>query len=76
MKAGDATRHNGWLIHGASPNYTSIMREARIVAYYPDGTRVGEFMNPSRINDAKNYLGGRKAGDLADNELNAVVYQR
>ena len=76
MKAGDATCHNGWLIHGASPNQTNTMREAMIVAYYPDGTRVGELMNPSRVNDAKDYLGGRKTGDLADSELNTVVYQR
>lgn len=51
------------------PNQTNIVREAMIVAYYPDGTQVGEFMNPSRINDAKGYLGSRKTGDLADSEL-------
>ncbi|MEM7031330.1 MAG: phytanoyl-CoA dioxygenase family protein [Chloroflexota bacterium] len=76
MKAGDATFHNGWLIHGASPNKTQTMREAMIVTYYPEGTRVGELLNPSRVNDAKVYLGGRKPGELADSALNTVVYQR
>lgn len=74
MKAGDATFHNGWLIHGATANQTETMREAMIVTYYPDGTRVGELDNPSRVNDAKVYLGGRKTGALADSELNTVVY--
>ncbi|MEM7132246.1 MAG: phytanoyl-CoA dioxygenase family protein [Chloroflexota bacterium] len=76
MKAGDATFHNGWLIHGASPNKTQTTREAMIVTYYPDGTRIGELLNPSRVNDAKVFLGGRKPGELANSELNTVVYQR
>lgn len=76
MKAGDATFHNGWLIHGASPNHTNVMREAMIVTYYPDGTCVDELINPSRVNDAKVYLGGRQTGEVADSALNTVVYQR
>ncbi len=52
------------------------MREAMIVTYYPDGTRVDELSNPSRENDARVYLGGKKPGELADSELNTVVYRR
>ena len=60
----------------ATPNRSSAMREAMIVTYYPDGTRVDELSNPSRENDARVYLGGRKPGELADSELNTVVYRR
>lgn len=74
MAAGDATFHNGWLIHGATANQTARMREAMIVTYYPDGTRCDELTNPSRVNDAKVFLGGRQPGELADSELNTVVY--
>ena len=74
MKAGDATFHLGWTIHGASANNSDKMREAMIVTYYPDGTKVDELSNESRINDAKQFLGGKQPGELADSELNTVVY--
>ena len=76
MYAGDATFHNGWTIHGATENHTHHMREAMIVTYYEDGTRVDELSNPSRVHDAKTFLGGRKAGELADSEMNRVLYQK
>ncbi|MBV7328100.1 phytanoyl-CoA dioxygenase family protein [Chloroflexi bacterium TSY] len=76
MKAGDATFHNAWLIHGATANRSEIMREAMIVTYYPDGTRVDELVNPSRINDTKVFLGERQPGELADSALNTIVFQR
>lgn len=74
MNAGDATFHRGWLIHGASANKSDTIREAMIVTYYPDGTKVAELSNESRVGDAQNYLGGRQTGDLADSDLNTVVY--
>ena len=45
--------HNAWILHGATPNRSSTMREAMIVTYYPDGTRVDELSNPNRENDAR-----------------------
>ena len=51
------------------------MREAMIVTYYPDGTRVAEFDNPQRAGDAKAFLGGREPGQAADSALNPVVYR-
>ena len=76
MCAGDATFHNGWTMHGATANQTKTMREAMIVTYYPDGTTVDKLCNPSRSHDAQNFLGGRKEGDLADSEMNPVLYRR
>ena len=79
MKAGDATDatfHNGWIVHGASANLTEQLRSAMIVTYYPDGTRCGEFQNPSHEGDAKGFLGGVQPGDLCDNDAtNPVVWR-
>ena len=75
IKAGDATFHTGWTIHGALPNNSDSLREAMVVTYYPDGTRVDELSNESRVGDAQTYLGGRTTGELADSEMNTLVYE-
>ena len=75
LAAGDCTFHLGWTVHGATANHSAVMREAMIVTFYPDGTRVDALTNPSRVNDARVFLGGRRPGELADSELNTVVYR-
>ena len=75
LAAGDCTFHLGWTVHGAPANHSAAMREAMIVTFYPDGTRVDALSNPARVNDARVFLGGRKPGELADSELNTVVYR-
>ena len=75
LAAGDCTFHLGWTVHGAPANHSAAMREAMIVTFFPDGTRVDTLSNPSRVNDARVFLGGRKPGELADSELNTVVYR-
>jgi hypothetical protein len=40
LAAGDCTFHLGWTVHGAPANRSAAMREAMIVTFYPDGTRV------------------------------------
>ena len=74
--AGDCTFHFGWTAHGAGPNLSEKMREAMIVSFFADGTRVGELYNPARVNDAKYFLGGKKTGELADSDLNSIVYNK
>ena len=74
--AGDCTFHFGWTAHGAGPNLSERMREAMIVSFFADGTRVGELYNQARVNDAKYFLGGKTTGELADSDLNTVVYQK
>ena len=66
LAAGDCTFHLGWTVHGAPANHCAAMREAMIVTFYPDGTRVDALSNPSRVNDARVFLGGRAPGELAD----------
>ena len=74
MMAGDCSFHLGWTVHGAPGNRSQKMREAMVVTYYPDGTRVDELSNPSRVADAEEFLGGRSEGELADSELNTIVF--
>ena len=74
MMAGDCSFHLGWTVHGAPGNLSREMREAMVVTYYPDGTRVDALSNPSRVADAEEFLGGRAEGELADSELNTIVF--
>jgi len=76
MKAGDATFHYGWTLHGAGPNRTETMREAMIVTMFADGMRVAVPSNPSQENDRVTYLGGRAPGALADSDLNTLLYRK
>jgi hypothetical protein len=47
-----------------------------VVTYFPDGARYQRpFPNAAQAQHAANYLGGRGAGELADDdESNPVVY--
>jgi len=46
-----------------------------VVTFFPDGTRCGELLNPSREGDAKTFLGGKEPGELCDNdETNPIVW--
>jgi len=74
MRAGDATFHSGWTLHGAPANETNTMRRVMTVIYYADGTKVGELDNPMRENDARQWLGGRTTGELADGPLNPLLW--
>ena len=74
MRAGDATFHSGWTLHGAPANETSTMRRVMTIIYYADGTRVGALDNPMRENDARQWLGSRRTGEVADGPLNPLLW--
>ena len=76
MAAGDVAFHFGWTVHGALPNRSDRLREAMVVAFYPDGTRVDDLTNDYRVKDARVFLGGRRPGELADDPGNTVVWPR
>ena len=75
IEAGDCTFHFGWTIHGAGVNISNKLREAMVVTYYPDGTRVGKLDNEARVHDAKVFLEGKKEGEIANNSINTIVYK-
>ena len=76
IKAGDYTFHFGWTIHGAGLNKSNKVREAMVVTYYADGSRVGKLETKDRKGDAELFLGGKKAGEIADNPINSIVYKK
>lgn len=75
MRAGDATFHNGWVLHNAPGNSTDRMREVMTVIYFADGTFVCEPNNPGRENDLKTWLPGCLPGDLAVSAINPLLYR-
>ena len=74
MRAGDATFHSGWTLHGAPANETQTMRCVMTIIYFADGTRVGALDNPMREDDARQWLGSRRTGELADGPLNPLLW--
>jgi len=76
MRAGDATFHFGWTLHAAEGNASPKTREAMVVSYFADGTRVARPINDSQEHDRKHFLGGRQPDELADSGLNPLVHSR
>jgi hypothetical protein len=76
MRAGDATFHYGWTLHGAPGNSTPRPREVMTVIWFAHGARVVEPGNANRRRDLERWLPGLKPGDLAASELNPLVFRR
>lgn len=76
MRAGDATFHHGWCVHGARPNSSCTMREAMVVAYYRDGMRVGKANNYAKVRNLEAFLDDLPEGSLAAGSTNTLVYSR
>jgi ectoine hydroxylase-related dioxygenase (phytanoyl-CoA dioxygenase family) len=74
MRAGDATFHDGWCIHGAQGNASTSLRAVMTVIYMEADAVVTEPDHPSREKDLKTWLPGLRAGDLAASPLNPVVW--
>jgi ectoine hydroxylase-related dioxygenase (phytanoyl-CoA dioxygenase family) len=76
MSAGDCSFHFGWTIHGAGLNKSNKVREAMVVTYYADGSRVGKLDTKDRKGDAELFLGNKKEGELANDPMNTIVYKK
>lgn len=74
MKAGDATFHAGFTLHGAPGNSGTYAREVMTVIYFADGVQLGELSNPHKNNDRNAFFPGLEPGDLAQTSLNPVCY--
>jgi ectoine hydroxylase-related dioxygenase (phytanoyl-CoA dioxygenase family) len=73
MRAGDASFHAGWTVHGAHPNASARMRAVMTVIYFADGLRVTA--RPSRLQrrDLEVWLPGCVPGGPAASPLNPVL---
>lgn len=76
MRAGDATFHYGWTLHGAPANRTGRTRAVMTVIWFEDGARIIEPDNASRKRDLERWLHGLPPGDPAAGPLNPLVYRR
>jgi len=74
LAAGDATFHAGWTLHGAPPNETDRMRSVMTVIYYADGARAIQPDHAYRQADLARWLGGIAPGEVADRELNPLLF--
>lgn len=74
MRAGDATFHDGWCIHGAQENASASIRAVMTVIYMEADAVVTEPDHPSREKDLRTWLPGLQPGDAAASPLNPVVW--
>jgi phytanoyl-CoA hydroxylase len=71
MKAGDASFHNGYSIHGAGANMTPGWRRAMTCGYMPEGSTFNGIRNIL----PKDYFDSLKIGDVLDSdELNPLIW--
>ena len=76
MRAGDATFHSGWTLHGAPANETTTMRSVMTIIFFADGARVGPIDTPMRRDDNEKWLQSLPTGALAASELNPLLWSR
>lgn len=74
LKAGDATFHSGWVIHGAHSNTGVDPREVLTIIYYEDGARLVEPETQYRKVDMEAFHPGQRPGEPAASPLNPLLY--
>jgi ectoine hydroxylase-related dioxygenase (phytanoyl-CoA dioxygenase family) len=74
LRAGDATFHAGWTLHGAPPNPTGLLRAVMTVIYFADGLRAVEPDHPFRAYDLAKWLPGIAPGELAASPINPLLH--
>jgi len=72
MRAGDASLHLAWTLHGSGPNDSAVCREAMTVIFMPDGARVLAPTNAGQRTDLETWLPGLRPGDVAASPLNPL----
>ena len=73
LRAGDATFHAGWTIHGAAGNPSKTMRSVMTIIYFADGTRIAA-ANDFQRGDLQHWLADLPAGSLANGPKNPLVW--
>lgn len=74
--AGEISFHGGWTFHRASANTSDKVRAVMTVIYMEDGTKVCEFKNEAHPKDRDAFLPGLEPGEIAQTELNPLIYKR
>ena len=75
LRAGDATFHDGWMVHRAPGNQTGPMREVMTVIYYAGSARLLEPTRSQRA-DFDAWFSGCAPGEPAASPLTPVLWRR
>lgn len=73
---GDASYHQGWTFHHASPNVSNAPRRVLTVIYIDADIQIAEPTNGAQTNDLATWFPGKRPGQVPDTELNPIVYAR
>jgi ectoine hydroxylase-related dioxygenase (phytanoyl-CoA dioxygenase family) len=76
LTAGDATFHNGWVMHRAPGNPTAMMREVMTIIYVADGAKVLQPVPPVMQRDLDTWMPGLGPGDVVASQRNPLIYSR
>lgn len=74
--AGEISFHGGWTFHRASANVSDEVRAVMTIIYMEDGIKVSEFRNEAHPKDRDAFLPDLEPGDIAQTELNPLIYKR
>lgn len=73
---GDASYHQGWTFHHASPNVSDIPRRVMTIIYVDADIEIAEPVNTSQATDLAGWLPGKRPGEVPDTELNPLLWAR
>lgn len=70
LRAGDALIHDGYIVHGATPNRTEHIRAVMTGLYVADGTRTTTPAWPAQVEALGRWTPGLEPGDLIAGSTN------
>jgi ectoine hydroxylase-related dioxygenase (phytanoyl-CoA dioxygenase family) len=77
MKAGDATFHDGWTLHGAPGNESpDKTREVMTIIYVEDDATIAPPEHSGQVNDMNRFFPDLGPGDKATSHLNPLLYHK
>jgi hypothetical protein len=77
MRAGDATFHAGWTLHGAPGNSSDRMREVMTIIYFADGLHtINPINSHARQADFDGIFPGGTPGERAVSKFTPLLYSK
>jgi len=73
-RLGDASFHNGWTFHRASPNQSGTARRVMTIIYMDAAITAAEPTNQYQRADLKEWLPGTEVGSVPSSHLNPVLH--
>lgn len=73
---GEVSFHYGWTLHRAGPNTTDRPRKVHTIIYMDKDMRLAEPKNANQELDWKTWTPSTKVGEVMDDALNPVVFEK